>query len=379
MSWYHLLYNELKGILSDKTILLTVIAGILFYSFLYPQPYLHQIPREQKIAIIDDDNSVTSRKLIRMVQATPQVDIVVNANSRADARDMLIRRQIRGFLQIPENFGRDILLRRSPPLVYAGDGSYFLVYGAIAEGITAAAEALDDSVGLHRVALAGKPMLSSGDSLSPVVLNAIPAFNPTTGYVTYVVPAVFVLIIHQTLLIAVALYGVSTREKKRRGENGYFQQAQPLQLLLIRLLAFFIIYIPIILYYFGDCFQYYGLPRLASIGQLVQFFVPFLLSATALGVILGQLLPRRELATFFVLLSSLPLVFSAGFVWPVSVIPFWINWLVQWVPATAAINAVLHLNQMGEDFFHAAAGIGQLWGLFLLYSIGAWWLLRRGR
>ena len=45
--------------------------------------------------------------------------------------------------------------------------------------------------------------------------------------------------------------------------------------------------------------------------------MPFLLSVIFLGMILGQLIPRRELATVVVLLSSLPLVFSAGFIWPV--------------------------------------------------------------
>ncbi len=379
MSLYRLLWLELQAILSNRAIFLTLIMGTVFYSFLYPQPYLHQIPREQKIAVIDNDNSAMSRKLIRMVQATPQVDVAVTANNVKEARKMLISGCIRGLLLIPENFGRNILLQASPVLVYAGDGSYFLVYGAIAEGITAAAAALDSSIVLHRSMLAGKSVDTSLESSSPIILNASPVFNPSTGYINYVVPAVFVLILHQTLLIGASLHGASEAERKRAGKMTHAQQAPPLHLLLMRLLAFFLIYIPIIMYYFGFCFHYYGLSRLASLGEIIQVVVPFLLATTALGIVIGQFLPRRELATLLILLSSLPLIFSAGFIWPVTSIPFWIHWLVQWAPSTPAIGTTLHLNQMGADFHYASRGILHLWGLFIVYFIGAWWLLRKAQ
>ena len=86
MKWHNLVLCELKGIVTNPAICLTLFGGLLFYSFLYPLPYLHQFPVEQRIAVIDDDNSIFSRKLMRMVDATQQVEVHRQALSREHAR-----------------------------------------------------------------------------------------------------------------------------------------------------------------------------------------------------------------------------------------------------------------------------------------------------
>src|SRR5260370_4468546 len=44
---------------------------------------------------------------------------------------------------------------------------------------------------------------------APMPLTAEPLFNPQGGYATYVLPAAFILILQQTLLIGVGLLGTS--------------------------------------------------------------------------------------------------------------------------------------------------------------------------
>ena len=56
----------------------------------------------------------------------------------ADAKQALLNQEIGGFLVIPENFYKDLLLGKSPTLSYAGDASFFLVYGTIIEGLAKA-------------------------------------------------------------------------------------------------------------------------------------------------------------------------------------------------------------------------------------------------
>ncbi len=77
-----------------------------------------------------------------------------------------------------------------------------------------------------------------------------------------------------------------------------------------------------------------------------------------------------------VLVSSLPLVFLVGFIWPLELIPTPLNWLAQWVPSTPAIEGFLRLNQMGAEFAQVSHYWWQLWGLALLYGALACLLLR---
>ncbi len=371
MTWYRLLCCELKSILTNPAIFLTVFGGLLFYSFLYPQPYLNQFPTEQKIAVIDNDNSAMSRKLLRLIAATPGVDISRQASSLEQAHQMLNRREVFGVLVIPENFYRDIMLHRSPTLAYAADASYFLIYGTVAEGITMAATALDEEIQQKR------RYSNRRQPPPPTKLDMQLVFNPNGGYLNYVVPAVFLLILQQILLIATGIHAASLKERAKGGEILYCAEVHPLYLIGIRIAAFILIYTPFILFYLGTCFTIYHIPRLADPIEFIQIIVPFILASITLGTCIGSLLPRKELVTFVVLVSSLPLVFSTGFIWPREMIPHWLNWLVQWSPSTSAITAALRLNQMGALFTDIAEKIISLWGLFFLYLTMALYLLSR--
>jgi ABC-2 type transport system permease protein len=109
---------------------------------------------------------------------------------------------------------------------------------------------------------------------------------------------------------------------------------------------------------------------------LFALLLPFLLSVIFLGVIIGLLIPRKELATIVVLLSSLPLVFSAGFIWPISNMPTFINIIANLFPSTAAIQAFLKVNQMGASFDSVRGLWIQLWALSSLFGLGALLLMQ---
>jgi ABC-2 type transport system permease protein len=98
-----------------------------------------------------------------------------------------------------------------------------------------------------------------------------------------------------------------------------------------------------------------------------------------LGICLGLILPRRELATLLVLLSSMPLIFGSGFVWPTSAIPGPVTALIQIIPVIPAIKAFITLNQMGADFVDILPLWKQLWYCTAFYGIICWLLLHRKR
>lgn len=369
MSWRSLFKFELKAIFTNPSILFTVFGGVLIYSFLYPLPYTNQLPREQQIVVVNLDQSELGRKLERMVDATPQVMITARSESIDAAKALVNKGTVQGVLVIPKDFQRDVLLGKSPTLAYGGDAAYFLVYGTIAEGIATAAGTLGATVKVTRMVMAGSDMALAADHYTAIKLNAQPVFNPTMGYVNYVVPAVFVLILHQTLLIAVGLLGGGQNEYLRAGQSGYWVHFPARRVVLVRGIVFTLIYLPLVMYYFGFSFSYYHISRLASIMDLALITMPFLLAVIFLGMILGQLIPRRELATVVVLLSSLPLVFSTGFIWPVEMIPEPILLLSQFAPSTPAINAFLRINQMGADFDQVLSLWGQLWLQAVVYGV----------
>ncbi len=374
--WIALLRTEARDIFTDKVIMLTVFGGVVLYSFLYPLPYSRQVPRNQRVAVIDLDDSSLSRSLVRWIDATPEIDVVAAAGSIAEAEALIERRQIAGFVVIRENFRRDILLGRPVTLAVAGDAAFFLVYGAVAEAAATAGATLGATIKVGRMVAGGADIKAAADRWTSFGSNVRPVFNTILGYVFYVVPAVFVLILQQTLLIGTGVLG-GTRNALRRAGADDRPPFPAWKTLVVRTGIFVSIYIVLVLYYFGFCFQFYQVPRHASVGDLAWVVLPFLLAVTTLGIALGALMPRRDLATQIVLLSSLPLVFTSGFVWPTHLVPGPLLFLAGFIPSTPAIQAFLRLNQMGAGLDQIMPLVTQLWAQTLGYGLLAWWLLHR--
>lgn len=372
MSWFALIKAELSAFLANPAAALTVFGGVIFYSFLYPLPYAQQTPHEQLISVVNLDKSLTSYQLERMVDATPQVQIVTRHSSIKEAEQAFYSRDISGFIVIPEHFYKNLLLGKSPVLAYAGDASYFLVYGTILEGLAKAGGTLAAQVKVSKLVLQGVPLALASQQYTAVKLNMKPSYNSRMGYVYYVVPAVFILILQQTLAMATGLM-VSTQ----RHHQGYWLTVPVWRLMTVRCVVFIAIYYVLSLFYFGASFSFYGINRLAAIPDLLTLLLPFLLASSLCGISLGAILPRRELVTVVVLISSMPLVFSAGFIWPLEVIPDLIVWGSQLFPSTAAIPGFLKLNQMGAQWWQIADQWRLLWALCLLWGGLAYWTLKR--
>ncbi|MDF5399352.1 ABC transporter permease, partial [Vibrio parahaemolyticus] len=84
-----------------------------------------------------------------------------------------------------------------------------------------------------------------------------------------------------------------------------------------------------------------------------------------------------ELVTLVVLVSSMPLIFLAGFIWPIEAIPTPLLWIADLSPSTWAIKAFLALNQMGATWQQVAPHWTALWALTVLWGNVAYWIAKR--
>ena len=368
MSFLQLIITELKAILADKTIVLTVFGGVLFYSILYPLPYLNQVPTDQQLVVVDHDNSSLSRQLIRHADASAKIKVIAKVGSIDEAKSWIETGRAHGLLVIPADFRRDLILGRGVTLSYGGDASYFLIYSAVAEGLIAAG--LDAGKNIQRLGLLaqGSGAQAADKNLDVVKLNSIPAFNPSLGYTPYIVPGLFLLILHQTLLIGTSLLGASQWQ-----QAGYWQQVTPLKLICGRMAAFMVIYSLLTSFYVGYCYYWYDVSLQASFSQVALLLLPFLLATTAAGIAFSSLFTRRDLPTQVLLLISMPILFVSGFVWPTALIPESVVAMSQIFPAVPGIMAMLELNQMGASWQSIMPQWLQLWAMVAIYFSFAYW------
>lgn len=370
---------EAKLIFSDVAIVLTIIGGVVLYSFLYPQPYAQQSVSGLGISVVDYDQSDVSRSIIFKLNATPQVVVTRNDMSEADAKEALIRGEVKAIIVIPRHFKRDLALSLSPTIAVGADSGYFLIYGSVLEGAMKSILTQSASVKVANLLKKQVPLSDAKESYAPYTMTVINLFNKDNSYTQYVVPAVFVLILQQTLLIGLGILGGGINERMKSKEDAYFSQAAAWQLFLSRYILFGAIFFVHMLFFFGFSFELFDVTRVAEIPELLGFGTAFLLASISFGLFLGSLFSSRESATPVILFSSLPIVFSAGFVWPIESLPPVIHYLSLLIPATPGIHGFLALNQMGADFESVMTSYTLLWLQTLVYLILAYALFSRRR
>ena len=215
------MFAEWRRILGDSGALGLMVLAPILYGFLYPQPYLGQVLRGIPIAVVDQDGTELSRELVQALNADEAVRVAMRADTLAEAQAALARRDVFAILGIPKDTEQYVLKGETARLAAYVDSAYFLLYNRTWQGITEAAGAVSGAVAARGARSDGSLAHAALIRNSPVELVSEPLFNPTGGYASYIVPAAFVLILQQTLLMGSATLGgvafeQGGREARRR-------------------------------------------------------------------------------------------------------------------------------------------------------------------
>ncbi|WP_206338553.1 ABC transporter permease [Antarcticimicrobium sediminis] len=343
-SFFSDVLGALRRLLGDENARSTMIVGILIYSVLYPQPYVGEVLRDVPVVVIDQDNSSASRTFVREMDVTEWVDVTLSVSNMDVARDAFFRRDVYGVVVIPDGFEADILASRPSPVAAFGDGSYLLIYSNVVKAVATVAGTMGAQVNYARLTARGVDDGLARTLLSPVAVTSVSVFNPQGGYASYVVPAAFVLILQQTLMMGIGLLHAG-----RKLPSGRRMWATILAYLGLYLL--WVMFTQMLLPFL------YSIPRTGDLGTLLLLAVPFLCACIAMGFAIALAIPWREGVVFFLVVMGMPLFFLSGISWPVEMIPEYLHDLSLLVPSSSAISAFVAVDQMGATAHDIAGAI----------------------
>lgn len=358
--------GELRRIFGLAPVFSVLIVAAAVYAVFYPQPYLNEALRDVPIAVVDQDRSQASREIVRAVDASQDVAVAVRFADMPSAERAVFARQVSGILFIPQHFERDLLHGRPSPVAVYGDASYFLVYQRVAGAISAVAATVGATVEAGRLVATGVDPALAAAAVDPMPLTAVPLFNPEGGYATYILPAAFVLILQQLLLI-----GVGLLETLPRNGGDSAASAGPVSTVFGKLAAYMTVELVILPFYLVILPYLYGVPRLGGLAGILILAVPFVLAVGSLGIVLAEVF-RTPLGVQLATASlGLPFFFLAGFSWPAEAIPHAIRIIALLVPSTTAIDGFVGASQMGAPIPELSGALTHLCLLAGVYVVVA--------
>lgn len=367
---------EMKMVLKDAGVILFFCFLPLAYPVIYSLIYNPEVVRNVPMVVVDHDRTAVSRNLVRKLDATPEIWVKGYAANLGEGKRAMHSHEVYGILEIPHGFERKLNSGEQADAVLYSEMSLLLRYKAfLVASVNVASEfgselqtaTIDNAVPAGASYAVGDPM--------PVA--SIAMGNIESGFDSFIMPGVLVLILHQCIILSVGMMGGAMHEDPKK--IGY----DPINLLhsttltliakalcYLTIMAFFAIFL---LHYIPLIFRF---PMEGDVWQIFLFILPMMIACVALGFCLQALVTERETIFLIWVVTSVVFLFLSGLTWPQFAMPPVWKGLSSLVPATWGVEGFIKMNTNGASLTQVSTEYHALWILAAAYSFLAYFIHR---
>jgi len=383
MAMFHILVDEIKGIFKDRGVVIIVMLATLVYPLLYCAMYRNETLVDVPVAVVDNSQSGVSKRISRELDATRDLKVVARLSNMEEARQYFVEGKIHGLIYIPADFNNKINQREQANISVYSDMSSFLYYRAMVLATNYVTLDLGEEIQIERLAAEGITGKQAEQTISPVKYESTILYNKGMGFASFLMPAILILIIHQTLVFGIGMAAGTAREENRFHElvSSTVHRGRIFRVVFGKSMAFFILYLFWSVYILGFIPDLFNLPHIGNPFTLLEFVVPFLLATIFFSMTISVFNPTREAQMVILLFFSLILLFLSGISWPQSNINGFWKVFSYIFPSTLGIQGFIKINTMGAGINEIRFEQIGLWiqtaVYFILASATYYWQIKR--
>lgn len=372
----YIFYRELTDLLHDSGIMIFIFFVPLAYPLLYSWVYTNEVVREVPVVVVDESGTARSREFISRVDASPDARVVARCRSMEEARQWVMSHEAYGIYRIPRNFALDIWQHRQTTIGCYCDMSSMLYYKALYLAATDVSLKMNKDIKIER--LGSMTERDKEITQMPVEYEHVKLYNPSSGFASFLIPPVLMLILQQTLLLGIGMQMGRTREMWQGSIIPFDRRYKnPVQIVTGKALVYLGIYLVMGIYAFVCVNSWFQLPRLGDYLTFLTFLVPYLLACIFFAMTLSSLIYRREDCILIFVFLSVPLLFLSGLSWPASaMLPFW-KLVANIFPSTFGMNGYVRIATMGCSISEIRTEYIALWVQVAVYFTTACLMYRR--
>lgn len=372
--------NEYRAIFTDGGVLLILLFAPLIYATIYSTAYAPEVVRRVPIGVIDNSRTSQSRQLISALDSGDRCSVAYQPCDMNEARTLLFERKIYGVVLIPDSYASDIEAGRQSVVSIYADASYFLFYRQVVEQAVLTIGNIGANIREVRLCDAGRGADFATNSAVGITETTHNLYNPSLGYGTFVMPAVLMVILQQTLLIGVCMIGGTRREHRIGYSEGVTSECEggsAVILLFGKMVVYGSIYSLSSLYLLTLHYRLFGYPMNGATSDVVLFMALYITTCTLFAIAVSTLFRHRESALLLLLWSSIPILMLSGASFPREAIPRWLYNAGAIFPSSSGVEGIIRLQTMGATLRDVAPLIWRLIILALLFFVLAIFGLRR--
>ena len=364
--------HEWKAIATNPAILLVLAGGIFLYGLLYNYMYAPNLVRKAPVAVVDLSHSALSREYVRWLDAAPQTSVYAQTPDILEAREWMKKGEVTGILYIPSDFETRVARGETSVFTLYAATDAFLNFKGLQEASSRVMLAVNDA---HRCAgtvfLPPQGLLAVASS-TPVNVSGTALYNYTEGYGSYLIPAVMIVIIFQTMLMVIAMLTGEEAEQRREGIHSMRARSLKDMLCIVsgRTFVYVMLYVVFSMFLLGLLPHIFSIPNIGSGWDIVTMMIPFLLATSFFALAVSRWFTDSEAPLLMIAFFSVGYIFLSGVSYPLELMPWYWQAAHYVFPVAPAVLAFVKLNSMGGSLADIWPQMLTLWIQVIIY--GAW-------
>ncbi len=374
-----LIQREFKLFFNNKVLLMLFLGAPVLYGVLVGHVYQQGKVTQMPIVVVDEDHSPLSSSFIDMLSDNESIEVARVLPSLFDSKDIAMQYEATTIVHIPKGFASGVQQGRLPEMTVFVDGANTLTSNTAMMAVNVCASTLKAGIQIQAQMKRGVPAKVAAQQYEPFKTTFVKQNIRSGNYLYFMLPGVLITVLQQVLLLGLALSFSSEFEGNTFPEL-VKKIANPVGLILVKILPYVLMSIGILLLYWGFG-QYYRMPLHADFGRFVLCTFVFLLAVCFIGVLVSILLPSQLKSTEVLMVIATPAFILSGFTWPSSLMPEWVQAIANVIPSTHYLRIFRLMFIQHAENYHTDKALIALTIImvisFILAAVVLWMKIRK--
>lgn len=361
--------REFKLVTHDIGIMLFLLFLPLAYPIIYSLIYNPELVKDVPLVVVDNDRTPLSRELVRNIDACDEARVLGYAADLPEAKKAMDSHKAFAILEITDGFAKKIGRSEQGNGVLYSDMTLLLRFRGFLMATTNVMMEMGSELMTKDINLVA-PLAETIAVEDPLPMNYIPMGNIRSGFDSFIMPGVLILILHQCIVLAVGMAGGARRESRYLvGYNPHNNMKSVAGTMLGQILCYItILVIPMIflIHYVPLMFRF---PMAGSLAEEMVYLLPMVLGAFGIGYVFQAFVTERESVFVSWVVTSVMFLLLSGLIWPhYDMIGIW-RYLADALPSTWGVTGFIKIASNGATISQISGEFESLWIVSLVWLL----------
>lgn len=314
---FSIFLRELRRLAVQPIYWFCMVIAPLFCYFFFTSLMHEGLPESLPLGVVDEDHTVTSRNLVRNLDAFQMTDVVKTYSNVTEARKAVQQGHIYGFYLIPQGTTSEAQSQRLPTVSFYTNYSYLVAGSLLYRDMRTMSELASGAASRTVLYAKGATERQAMAYLQPVVIDMHAVGNPWLNYNVYlsnvIIPGMLGLFIFM-----ITVYGLGTELKFNTADELMQRSGGSVIVavtgkLIPQLLVFLLSGTLYVLYLYG----YLHFPCHCGLARMWCIMALFVMACQGMGVFMFTMFPTLRLGLSFASLWGVISFSISGMSFPV--------------------------------------------------------------